>query len=193
MTLGLRSIGRGLARDRRFFCAVALLFALGVGICVAFFSVVDPLLFRQLPYPQASDLFMLSTRSADGTLAATVAADEMEEVRSRHARLVDLASFTPAQIRTLNGGPAELSTVAVSPTFFSVLRVRPALGTLFDREQGGGPVRPAVLTYSAWRQHYGSDPRIVGTLVETDEESFAITGVLPSTFLFPSPLMETWT
>jgi putative ABC transport system permease protein len=51
----------------------------------------------------------------------------------------------------------------------------------------------AVLSYSLWQRHYGSDAAILGKTIKLDEKPYLVLGVMPPSFHFPSdgdPLSE---
>ena len=90
--------------------------------------------------------------------------------------------------RTLTGaGAAErLPAIEVTPAFFDVLGVTPALGRGFaasDAARGAAPV--VVLSDGAWTRRLGSDPAAVGRTITLSGVPHTIVGVLPGTFVFP--------
>ncbi|MGH9548490.1 MAG: ABC transporter permease, partial [Terriglobales bacterium] len=87
-------------------------------------------------------------------------------------------------------GRAEQQPVAgvmVAENFFQTLRVQPALGRFFVREECQKGGRPAVLlSYAFWQRQFAADPKIVGQAITLGKQPFTVVGVLPATFDFGS-------
>lgn len=68
--------------------------------------------------------------------------------------------------KTLHGSgePEVLRGALVSAKFFDVLRVRPAIGRLLDKNDNGGTASPVVLSHRIWQRRFNADPSIVGQL-----------------------------
>ena len=96
-------------------------------------------------------------------------------------------SVTSEQTLIVPGGePEDLSMQRVSPAFFDVLRIRPALGRVFSSEQEVEErPRLAVLSHSLWNRRFGRDPAIVGTTIALDDGSYEVLGVLPAGVTYP--------
>ena len=73
----------------------------------------------------------------------------------------------------------------MTPSFFSTLGVKPAMGRDFleDEMQSDGP-HVAILTDGFWRTELGSDPNVIGRIVHIDGKPASIVGVLPRDFQF---------
>jgi putative ABC transport system permease protein len=87
-----------------------------------------------------------------------------------------------------DGVPERVDTGVVSASFFDVLRVRPLLGRTFlpgEDAVGAGPV--LVLGYEYWQRRYRGDPAVVGRLLEMNDRSHRVVGVLPPLPRFPDP------
>jgi putative ABC transport system permease protein len=94
----------------------------------------------------------------------------------------------------LTGGerPETVQGAEVTPEFFRVLGVRPALGRDFLSEEGQpGGVRVAVLSHGLWRRRFGADPGILQHQVWIGGESTTVIGVLPPGYDLPSR-SEVW-
>ena len=71
----------------------------------------------------------------------------------------------------------------VSASLFSVLRVQPALGRVFNADENTpGRTHVVILSDGLWRQRFGSDPKVVGRHIQLDGESSEIIGVMPPAF-----------
>jgi putative ABC transport system permease protein len=94
---------------------------------------------------------------------------------------------------TGSGEPERLYVGLVSPPFFDLLRVRPALGRTFTRDEGiVGKPRGVLLTHKLWASRFGSDPSIVGRSLTLSGNAIDVVGVLPASFEFPDESLDLW-
>jgi predicted permease len=94
---------------------------------------------------------------------------------------------------TEGGEPIRISAAAVTPAFFDVLRVQPALGRSFVPEEGVvGRHRVMVIGHELWRDRFGSDGAIVGRKILLSGIPHEVIGVLPPTFRFPDASVQIW-
>ena len=82
--------------------------------------------------------------------------------------------------------PERITAARVSAVLFDTLRVAPALGRSFTREEDQGTRPVAILTDALWRRHFGADPSIVGRAVLLDRLAYTVVGVMPRGFAFPN-------
>ena len=177
---------RSLLKRRGFTSIAVLTLALGIGACTAIFSVVDGVLLRSLPYPEAERLVELREVTAKGK-AISFAEPNFLDVRDRSHTLEGVAQYS-AGTTTVTGGsePVRAITSRVSGDFFRVLATQPFLGRTFVREEskpGGAPV--AVISYEFWRQVLGGKTDLTGTTLKISDKGFTVVGVMPPGFGFP--------
>jgi predicted permease len=172
------------------FSAVAILtLALGVGANTAIFSIVYAVLLKPLPYPHSEQLvFVPQAKPADGIKEAGWAWLNLEELRAQNRIFSEVAGFARHQLTlTGHGDPTVVNTNVVTPELFTVLDTKPISGRGLlpeDGKPGAAPV--AVLSEELWRGLFDADPNVVGTSIGLDKKSFAIVGVMPTTFRFPA-------
>jgi putative ABC transport system permease protein len=174
--------------------AIATL-ALAIGADVAIFSLVNTILLRPLPYPEAERLVGLF-HSAPG-----LELEEMPQSPGTYARyLTDATTLESIAVwgereLTLTGEaePERLSGAAVSASLFDVLAVKPERGRPLRPEEelpGAAPV--AILSHPLWQRRFGSDPAIVGRTVRIDGVAREVIGVMPEGFAYPTPETQLW-
>ena len=74
----------------------------------------------------------------------------------------------------------------VSPEFFRVLAVEPAIGRQFDaQEERSNDSAVALISYSYWQSHLGGNSGVLGTSMHIAGQPLLIVGVLPPRFHFP--------
>jgi putative ABC transport system permease protein len=190
--------GLRMLRKNPGFTAVAVLtLALGIGANTAVFSLVDTILLGPLPYRNPAELLLVSETvpQMGGDLEVGVAAGEYLDYRDRNRSFVQTGAYEDAGFNlTGEGNPLRVNAAAVTASVFQLLGVPPMLGRTFTPEEerfGAAPV--AVLSYSLWQRHYGADAGILGKTIKLDEKPYAVVGVMPPSFQFPSdgaPLSE---
>src|SRR6202165_3611533 len=183
---------RSLLKRRGFTSIAVLTLALGIGACTAIFSVVDGVLLRSLPYPEAERLVELREVTASGHLIS-FAEPNFLDVGSRSRTLEGVAEYSGGTA-TVTGGsePARAITYRVSRDFFRVLGSQPFLGRTFAMEEskpGGAPV--AVISYDFWRRVLGGKSDLTGTTLRISDKGFTVVGVMPPGLGFPQTA-EVW-
>lgn len=176
---------RVLRRSPGFAIVAVLVLALGVGATVGIFSVVDALLLRTLPYPNAERAVMIwqSTthdRDVRNEVSPANCLDFQQNLRSYDR----IACTEPwAFDFTGSGEPEVMLAASVDNAFFRVYGVEPILGrTFLPEEHLAKRNRVVVITHGFWQQKLGGDPNIVGRTVQLDYEPYLVAGVLPAGF-----------
>lgn len=175
--------------------AIAVLsLALGIGANTAFFSVIDALLLRPLPYSQSDQLVQVySSVPAKGYNRMSSSLPDVSDIQaSRAFAQVAPFSFSAASL-TGHGDARRVVAVAAGDGFFSVLGVPAELGRVLQPgEAGPGAPSVMVLSHGFWQRQFGGDVGVIGRTVEIDGEAREIIGVMPRGFDFPSPRVEAW-
>ncbi len=188
LVLDVRFGLRMLAKSPTFTAVAVLTLALGIGANAAIFSVVNAVLLRPLPYAAPARLLSVSEGQPKAGIAeaglswpAFLAMQDRNQVFSAVAGL-------PIHALTLTGRgePDDVSTVAVTPEFFSLLRAKALVGRTLAPEDGREDAAPvAVLSENLWRSRFGADPAIAGRPIMLDQRAFTVAGVMPAGFQTP--------
>src|SRR5687768_11887612 len=141
--LGARKLGR----TPGFTLAAAATLALGIGANTAIFSLVDAVLLRPLPFPDAGRLVLLwETRPCAAWPQLPMSFPNFADVRSQARSFQDVAAWTSRPEATVNltigGEPQPVQYALVTASFFDVLGVAPAMGRAFgagEAQPGGTP------------------------------------------------------
>ena len=172
------------------FTAVAVsVLALGVGANTAMFSVIDAVLLRPLPYPDAERLVWIGESIKSNTTDEVTLTPDFLDWRSQNDLFTEIGAFNSFN-RTLTGvgGPLPLRTVKASADLLPLLKVQPMLGRSFARsEDGRGHDSVAILSYGLWQRSFGGAGGIIGRTMTLDDQVFTVVGVLPREFHFPAP------
>ncbi len=191
---------RTLRRDRVFATVTILVLALGVAANVAVFSVVNTVLLRPLPFPDAERLTWFqggkalpaNLVKAAGLSAVTYTVSAYEEFQRNNRSFQSVTSYNPffgnsEYTLTGHGDPQPVAGVMVAENFFQTLAIQPAQGRVFAKEEcrkGGG--RALLLSNRFWRHQFASDPAVVGQTIALNKKSFLVVGILPPSFDFGS-------
>ena len=184
----LRFTFRSLRRSPGFFILTVLTLALGIGATTAIFSVVNGVLLRSLPYPDAERIVRVFQVGEQGG-RGQVSDPNFEDWKARTRSFEALAQMTSVGTVSVTGAsePLRARSSVVSKEFFAALGVRPILGREFVAEEQavGGP--PAVVVSEGfWRRYLNADPSAVGRVVLTfDGRSHALVGVMPRSVDYP--------
>jgi predicted permease len=195
-----------LARDLRYglrvlvknpgFTLVAIItLGLGIGANTAIFSVVNAVLLRPLPYPHAERMvYVLEGSLSDPKLERSYSPQNFIDIRSRNQSFDSYSSLSYVSF-TLTGDqqPEALIGLLATTDFGRVAGMAPALGRVFTAEENApGKDHVALISDGLWKRRFGADPQIVGRSVQLNGEPFAIIGVMPPNFNFPSPGIDVW-
>ena len=173
------------------FAAIAILtLALGIGANTAVFTVVNGVLLRPMPFPEANRLFLVSLtpRNALFEWQPGVADTDYPAFREQDKVFAQIASFSIGTTANLTaaGDPAQIPVTYVTPEFFPTLRTNPALGRGFVAGEGEpGHNDVAVLSDELWKERFESDPGILGKVIQLDGVGHTVIGVMPPGFAFP--------
>src|SRR5215510_7927056 len=190
---------RMMVRNPAFTLIAVVTLALGIGANTAIFSVVDAVLLRPLPYPEADRLvFLWSTMKSQGVPTSGTSMPDYREMRDQNRTLEGLAGFYYGDfnLSPADGEPERVQGAYVTSNLFNVLKVSPALGRLFTPEEDQfGRHRVVLLSHGLWQRSFGGDRAIVGREIKLGGENFTVTGVMPRglPFFDNTPEAELWT
>ncbi|MGB2589108.1 MAG: ABC transporter permease [Candidatus Acidiferrum sp.] len=190
----LRTALRQVKRNPSFFAIALAALALGIGANTAVFSAVEGVLLRPLPYAHPSRLVMVWERvSYLGFAHNTPAAANYVDWRAQNQVFTDMVAIRYAKAAFTGGqAPEEVLGRRVTPNFFDVLGVQPAVGRPFTAEEDAARRKVLVLSYPLWQRRYGGDASVIGRSILMDGEATTIVGVMPRGFFFPDRQAEYW-
>jgi putative ABC transport system permease protein len=174
---------RMLTKSPGFSAIVIAILAIGIGANAAIFSIVYPILLKQLPFPHPGQLIFLSeAKPQDGILSAGASYDNFIEIRAQNHVFSELAGVTTHELTlTGRGEPAAVDTGGVTPELLALLDTKPIVGRTFvlgDGKQGAPPV--VILSESVWRDRFAADPNVIGSSVSLDHRPYTVIGVIPA-------------
>jgi predicted permease len=190
-TLGrdLRLALRGMRRRPGFTLAVVLTLALGIGTNTAIFAVVDGVLLKPLPYPDAAELVSVEH------VAPGLDIDELRVSPTQYftyrdeGRVFEHIGLYGDGGRTITGleEPEQARALFVTEGVLRALAIQPQLGRLFteaDTTPGGSAILPVILTHAYWQRRFGGDGSVIGRRLIVDSNPAEVVGVMPEGFRF---------
>jgi putative ABC transport system permease protein len=180
---------RMIRRNRGFSAAASLSLALGIGANTAIFSIVNAVLIRPLPYPDAESLVGVFNSGViqgetfnDMGLAPGMYAGLKE--RSKTFQEFGVWSAGTATVTGI-GDPEQIKAVWMTQGVLPALGARPLLGHPFSLEDDTrGTPETVILSHSYWLRRFGGDAQVLERTVMIDFVSRRVTGVMPPTFRF---------
>jgi predicted permease len=189
----LKYAARGLRKAPGFTFVVVLTLALGIGANTAIFSVVDAVLLRPLPYPDADRIVSFAWQYPAGSRPANVSPLTYDYWRQHAQAFEGFAIASGGKFSVARDGTSE-SLLGISGTadFFKVIGVAPALGRGFLPEdcQPGRPL-VAVISHGLWLRTFGGAPDVIGRSIVLNDRPFTVIGVMPATFRY-EPEADLW-
>jgi putative ABC transport system permease protein len=185
----LRFAARTLRKSPSFAVTAAVTLSLGIGVTTAIFSICDALLWKPLPLPNIGRLAMIVQQvPADPGDWAPVTPGDFGDLQHQLSDVSGLTAWDDGHANLMNaeGQPESVRQYTVSPNFFGVLGVAPAMGRTFagDEDQPGRE-QVVVLSDSLWRRRYAADRGILGKSIRLDGARYQVIGVMPTSFEFP--------
>src|SRR5215510_9919110 len=185
----LRYASRMLFQKPGFSLTAVLTLALGIGATTAIFTVVNAVLLRPLPYPEADRLvYVGQTLSGDFIGSGEPKFLFWREQSQSFEALACYSNYGGARGNLAGGNESEyVRGLRVSEDFFRALGVYPALGRAFTRaEDAPGGDRVAVLSHGLWQRQFGGKTEILGRTVSFNDQAMTIVGIMPAQFRFDS-------
>ena len=184
----LRYAVRTLLKSRGFAAAAALTLALGIGAATAIFTVVNAVLLRPLPYPDAERLTMVWLANPLQGIARDVSPyPTFRAFRDGSSSFSHLTAYTATSLNLTGAGePQRVRGAFVTEGFLPMLGVGPMLGRgLRDDEHQPGRHEVAVIGHGLWMRAFGGEAPAVGSTLSLNGTRYTIVGVMPPGFAYP--------
>lgn len=181
---------RTLKRSRLFTAAAIGTLALGIAVNTSVFSVLDHILLRPFPFPDADRLVLLWTNVEHfGSQRMQTSFPNYLDWRAQQDVFDDMGARWPTSyhVRTADY-PDKFSGYRATASFFHTLGVKPEIGRLFtEKEERTGHDDVVLISHSCWTSRFGRDPGVVGNVLwlsrnRMPHKAHTIIGVLPKSF-----------
>jgi predicted permease len=158
-----------------------LTLAIGLGAALSIYAVIDAVLLRELPYPQADRLVEMHELSADGK--------PMALAYPNYADLVANDAFASTAFYGGGDGPVSSGSTTrrayatfAGGEFFHTMAATAQLGRTFDASERG---HVAVISHALWQSLMQGRADVVGQPIDVAGDPATIVGVMPPGFDFP--------
>ena len=159
----MRFGARMLRRSPGFTAVAILTLSLGIGANTAIFSVVNAVLLKPLPYPNANRLALIWSQWGKET-RGPASGPELMELRKRCRAFEEISGIWPTS-GTISGTgePEQVRLGFTTANFLPLLAQKPQLGRFFaPGEERRGAAPQMILTDGLWRREFGANPDIIG-------------------------------
>jgi putative ABC transport system permease protein len=184
---------RSLVKTPRLTLAALACTALGIASAVFMFTLIDAVLLRRPPFPDADRLArvrLMATEGEEGqgNLSYVEFQDFQEQAKSFDA--LEMVGRIRVPVMT-SEGTERVRGETVSSGYFDLLGVKPATGRLFSPDEyAPNADRVVLVSDDLWKRRFGSDPQIVGRSLrvrgqstDTPDQLYVIVGVMPPGFV----------
>jgi len=204
MLKDLRHGLRALLQAKGWTTVVVLSLALGIGANTAIFSGVNGLLLTKVPVQDPDSLVRLRwvgrndmmtsssdygprNRAAYGgqNVQTTFSYPMFRQFAADNRTMIDVFACAPqGQVNVIVDGRAEIARAFVSSgNYYQVLGIAARLGRTILPDDDRATAPPvAVISSKYWHTRFGTDPKVVGTVVRVNNLPVTIVGVLPPEF-----------
>ncbi len=183
---------RALRRSPGFAAVAVLTLALAIGAASAMFSVLNGVLFQDLPVQEQDEVMVLwteaPTRASDRLPVPYRDLVDYGEVSRAFEAIAGVAYYGAAEMALIDK-EVSLSTTGtlVTGDLFPLLGVAPEIGRTLrpsDDLPGADPVM--VIGHGLWQRYFGGDESVVGHRLDWNGTTFSVVGVMPRGFEYPA-------
>ena len=177
---------RSLLRNRRFAGTIIFTLALAIGMNTAVFSVVEAVLLRPLPYPEASRLTWLAAFDRDYQPENDNHIDRTDYLAwSGSTRAFEkTAAYGNQDLAVMiHGEPVQTRVASITGAFWALTGAEPEMGRLFDPRE----THAMVISDAVFQRSFHRDSTVLGRVVTVNDYPFVIVGVLRKSFRFVLP------
>jgi putative ABC transport system permease protein len=185
----LRFAFRQLRKSPGFTLVAVITLALGIGANTAIFSVINAVLLRPLPYPEANRIVTLN-ESTPSQPEISISWPNFLDWKALSNVFESLAigrreSFNLSDVE--GRGPERVSGFVVTASFFKVIGLNPQIGRTFSEEEDkAGGQRLAVISDGLWQRAFNRDPAVLGRSINLHNQLYTVLGVMPPQMTSPS-------
>lgn len=192
----MKSAARSLTRTKGYTLTVIITLSACIAVNVAIFAIVNSVLLRPLPVPNAQQIVLMANRYPKAGVPdqyISSSGDYYDRLKYVTA-LQDQAEFRFAdQTLTINGMPEQARGMIATPSIFPLLQVQPLVGRAFTQAEGEiGNEQKVILSYGLWQELYAGNRNVLGRDLRLSGRPFTIVGVMPRNFVFINPEVRLW-
>jgi predicted permease len=183
----LKQVLRRLSRAPLFTAITLLTLAIGVGANTVIFSVIEGVLLKPLPYPNADQLIGVWHTAPGINIKELNMCPSIYFIdREQNTTLEDIGAYTGDSMNVTGAGePEHVRGLDVTDGTLPLLGVTPVLGRLFTRKDDSpGTGQTVLISFAYWQKKFGGASSVIGRSITVDGKAAEIIGVLPRGFHF---------
>lgn len=165
------------------FSFIAILtLALGIGITTAMFTLVNNVLLKPLPFPNAEELVFVGTMNVKkNELNNSFNLDFYKQIQDTQSPLKEMAYYAFDQATLAQGEQQKpLTMLITSHNYLSMFGVKPLLGRWY--EQSDINTQSLLISHKVWQQDFSGDPDILNRMIKLNNQDFQVIGVMPPNY-----------
>jgi predicted permease len=180
----LRYALRKLTASPAFAASAILTVALGIGANTAVFSLIDEVLIRPLPLPDAQRIVAVYTYDKRRVSYLSTSYPDFLDFERRSSTFEAMSVYVRLAMKLGIGDRAErLPAEVVSSNYFSMLQLTPLLGRAFEpSDDNPGPVPVVMLSEQLWSAEFNRDPKLIGRTIAIEEHPAVVIGIVPKSY-----------
>ena len=174
---------RSLLKQPRFTIVAALTLALGVGAVTVIFSVVNGVLLKPLPYPDADRMVNVWSHAPKLGYDQFPLSPDVFFAYETDNQIFESMSLFQRRRANLTGDatPEVVEVIGTTRTYFKTLGLPVVQGREYtEKEDSPDGARVVVISHRAWVQRFGRDASAIGKVIRLDGEPTEIIGVAPA-------------
>ena len=182
---------RRLLKSPGFSCVAIVILGLGIGANAAIFSVVNAVVLRPLPYPDASRVVRIwhtpPAAQFGGLTQFSISPANYFDWKASVTTFAHMAIYGGAPGTLVgHGEPVALRATTVSGEFFQALGASPLRGRLLDPgDDDPSRAHVVVVAEHTWKGRFGGDPTFIGQAIRLGTELYTVVGIMPDAAAFP--------
>src|SRR6201984_1821619 len=175
----LRYAARTLVKTPAFLLVSVMTLALGIGGNIAIFTLVQAVVRQPLPFPQPERLVQIFDDRA-GSRDVGMSVPEFEDLRQHSDIFEQISVIFPVPTALTGGERGErIELLGTSPSYFDMLRAKPALGRTYTQADWvPGFLDGVVISDALWKRQFSGEPNGIGNRISVDEDGAPINRVM---------------
>jgi putative ABC transport system permease protein len=174
---------------------VILILSIGIGGNTGMFTIVNSVLVRPLPYPEASRLFVATETNPREQLTNDQVSYPLFLDWQKDSRKLEAvgAYFVTSDAVLLRSSASHEKIAYASASLFSTFSITPIVGRTFFRETfQSADAHSVMLSEKYWREHFDSNRDVLGKAITVGTDVYSVIGVLPSRSSYVAPGVNLW-
>ena len=184
----IRFAFRVLFKERALTSVAILTLGLGIAAPVTWYSVLDKVVFKPLPFDDLDRLVVLNERHAqNGRQIKYISSGDFNDLRNDSHSYDSVAAYEQTELYLTGvNEPLKIDGSFVTANFFKTLGVGAALGrTFLPEEEVAGHNAVIILSDRLWRGSFAADPNVLGHTILVNDKEHTVVGVMPAGFDYP--------